>query len=108
MLKKTFFLSLVLAFTFTVGCSNPTKTELNSDQENLSEFQKVLNHYQGQPLKLKAAQFLIDNIGTNCYARLDWVDEDGKAVKYEALDYKNFDEALAAFEKLGEKHKNIH
>ncbi|MBI9019178.1 MAG: hypothetical protein JEZ07_18155 [Phycisphaerae bacterium] len=95
MIKKALLLTVICTFIFMVGCAS------------VPECQKVLNHYKNQPQKLKAAQFLIDNMGDNCYARLSWIDENDNLVEYEALNYKNFDEALVAFETLEKEHGPI-
>jgi hypothetical protein len=77
--------------------------------ENRAQLERVLEHYarQGDPLKLRAAEFLIGNMDGHGYVVYGFFDEDGNEITFDALQYANFREALAAFDELEETHGPI-
>lgn len=59
---------LCLAFCFLSCRRNSLEVALDSAGENRSELEKVLDHYRNDPLKLRAARFLIENMDAHyCY-----------------------------------------
>lgn len=66
--KETNFYSLfgvisaVLSFTSCVSDPTPLEKALDSAGNNRTELEKVLKHYQNDSLKLRAAEFLIENM----------------------------------------------
>ena len=62
-MKTIFFVVLLLAMLS--GCSrssNVLEQALEQSGSNRQELEKVLSHYAGDTLKLKAARFLIENM----------------------------------------------
>ena len=57
---------IILFFTCLFSCGKKSKLEhaLELAGENRIEIEKVLEHYKHEPLKLKAARFLIENMDT--------------------------------------------
>jgi hypothetical protein len=56
---------LLFLLLITAGCTkSPSMLEqaLQLSGDNRAELEKVLNHYENEPLKLKAAQFLVENM----------------------------------------------
>ncbi len=60
--------TIILIATFFVSCSNhELERALSLAGENRAELEYVLEHYQNEPMKQKAAQFLIENM-TDAYS----------------------------------------
>lgn len=55
-------ISAVLSFTSCVSDPTPLEKALDSAGNNRTELEKVLKHYQNDSLKLRAAEFLIENM----------------------------------------------
>ena len=103
------FLTVLVAACATVKLPQEVSNVLVLAKENRPELEKVLNHYQesGDTQKFEAACFLIRNMRGKAYARVGWRGKNKKDVKFEALDYKNLDEAKVAINKLSKKHAGI-
>jgi len=65
-MKSIKLLFIVLFFSLLFSCNKTSKLEraLELAGKNRSELEKVLKHYEDEPLKLKAAKFLIENMDT--------------------------------------------
>ncbi|MBL1216981.1 MAG: hypothetical protein D8M59_05735 [Planctomycetes bacterium] len=74
-----------------------------------AELERVLAHYDttGEPLKRKAAAFLIANMPGHGYATYGLYDEDGNEIPFDALDYKNYAEAMAALDAIEQTHGTV-
>jgi hypothetical protein len=77
--------------------------------DNRAELERVLGHYQrqGDPLKLEAAEFLVANMDGHGYIVHGFFDEQDNEIEFDALDYANYKEALAAFDALEAQHGTI-
>ena len=97
----------------TVGCvaSYPrdVRVALSKAGDNRPELERVLEHYRQQDdaEKLAAAEFLIANMEGHGYTVAALFDADKNEVAYDALDYANFKEALAALEAIEEEHGEV-
>ncbi len=81
---------------------------LEKAKDNRGELEKVLHHYKDKdPQKYEAACFLIRNMPGKCYTNLGWKNSEGDVIDFEALDYKDLNEASAAFDKLEKEHGEI-
>lgn len=76
---------------------------------NRPQLEAVLEHYRGldDPEKLTAAEFLIANMEGQGYSKIELVDSNGAVVPYQALDYRNYDEAKAAIAALEAEHGSL-
>lgn len=88
------------------GAGEPDDVEaaLEKAKANRPELEKVLAHYADAPEKLAAARFLIANMEGHGYVEFGLFDEKGEEIPYEALDYKSFKEAEAAYDALEKEH----
>lgn len=61
---STIFLLMILALLFTTSCNNDLDASLKVSGDNRKELEKVLNYFENDedPLKLKSAEFLIENM----------------------------------------------
>ncbi len=102
---------VVLAFpavqTLADYPKDPIKEALKIAGKNRPEIQKVLDHYKNDPQKLEAAQFLIEHMIGKAYKVVTTVDKKGNDVGFDALNYKNLDEALNAYDALEKKHGTL-
>ncbi len=99
MIKK--YLLFVLVSTFSLLAQTKDSTELKKVRlKNLLTAQ-----YQNDSQKQKAVAFLIDNIEIHQSQNYRWVDETGKKVLFNELDYANPEEAVTAFKKLKDSIK---
>ena len=83
-MKKKALSALLLITALTVGCNDfsPIASVLDSAGSNRTELEAVLNHYRtvdNNPQKLRAAEFLIENMpahysyaGTQIYEYYDY------------------------------------
>lgn len=87
----------------------PLKQALSVAGENRAELERVLEHYraEGDPQKLQAARFLIENMEGHGYVVTVLKDKDDNELDFEATDYPNFKQALAALDALEEKHGEV-
>ncbi len=96
-----------------VGCAPrygpAVEAALNKSGENRSELERVLAHYspRDEPLKHRAAAFLIANMPGHNYVVAGLYDKDKKEIDFDPLAYANFKEALAALEALEKEHGEI-
>ena len=77
---------------------------------NKKELLKVIDHYRapGDSLKLKAAYFLIGNMGDKCYTHFDVVDSTGASVHFNVLDYPDYRAMVAAWDSIEAIRGPIH
>jgi len=77
---------------------------------NRVELEKTIAYYQNEKneLKLKAAYFLIENIGVHYSSSYYWVDKNNKRIEFNELAYPSFNASIQAFEVLRKKYQNIH
>lgn len=95
------------------GCSRwpqEVRTALQEAGENRKNLEWVLRHYEreGDAQKLEAAKFLIANMQDHCFIEAALYDKDRNLVPFQALDYRNFDEAQAALDALEKEHGELH
>ncbi len=78
--------------------------------KNKGELEKVISHYKktGEPQKLKAAYFLIENMDAHNSSGYYWEDRSGKRVPYNELDYPTFEKAVTAFQKIKAINPGLH
>lgn len=77
--------------------------------QNRAQLQRVLDHFKDdqEPLKWRAAAFLITNMHEHGYIEYAFFDAHGNEIAYDALNYKNYGEALAAKDALEAEHGSI-
>jgi len=110
-------LALLPAAIFTAllwtGCAAPwpapVEHSLSLAGDNRAELEKVLDHYgeKGDDQALKAAEFLVANMEGHGFALAAFYDKEGKEVPFNALSYKNYGEARAAFDALEKEHGTL-
>ena len=73
---------------------------------NREQLQAVLDYYTrfGDKRKLKAAEFLIANMPAHGFYEVALYDADGHEVPFNSLEYDNFEQAMAARERLEREH----
>lgn len=65
----------------------------------------VLNHYQYDPEKTAAAQFLISNMEIHYSENYNWTDQNDTKIDFNELDYPNMEIAVKEFRKLQDSIK---
>jgi hypothetical protein len=78
--------------------------------KNRIELEKALDYFykNGDPLKIKAINFLVANMDIHNSVSYYWVDSSGKRISFNELDYPTFQASLEAFEQIKKKHPGIH
>ncbi len=110
--------SLLLFFSLlilTISCvRHPVPVNvsqvLNEAGSNRKELVKVIRHYEksGDKEKLKAAYFLIGNMGDKSYVHFSVVDSSGKNVHFNVLNYPNYKAMVAAWDSIEAVRGPIH
>ncbi len=79
---------------------------LDAAGSNRGELESVLRHYadSGDTLKLKAAYYLVGNMGSHCYSTYALKDTAGTEISFSALDYPDYETLLTAFDSLEDRH----
>ena len=113
---------IILILLFFAGCSRPgaplpdvalsgaysekLTAALHSAGDNRPELEAVLAHYSrlNDPVRYKAARFLIANMPGHGAITAGWADKDGHDLKFNALDYPDYATARNALDLLAEKH----
>ncbi|MDR2382658.1 MAG: discoidin domain-containing protein [Prevotellaceae bacterium] len=84
-MRKFMFLSLLIIATACTKSPDMLEQSLLLSGDNRAELEKVLLHYRNEPLKLKAAQFLIENMpGHVSYRNQKYIED-----YYDAIDSVN-------------------
>lgn len=95
------FLYLILITSFNLlaqtSASNKDKTEA---LRNL-----LIAHYQNDAEKQKAVAFLVDNLDIHSSQNYHWIDDAGKIIPFNELDYANVETAVQAFKKIKDSIK---
>ena len=94
-------LSIILIITLS-GFKYPAKVNqvLEKAGNNRTELEKVLEHYQKDSLKFKAACFLIENMDIHYSQSYRWVKSNGEYFHFNEFNYKSYNDALSDFKKL--------
>ncbi|GAB1857132.1 hypothetical protein MHTCC0001_19680 [Flavobacteriaceae bacterium MHTCC 0001] len=93
-MKKHALICSFFFLVFATGFSQPTKESLEK-YKVLS--QKVLAHFESQPKKKKAAQFLLRGMLNHGSANPQWIDKNKKASNLSEFKYESFSAAKHAF-----------
>lgn len=106
MLRRVFrLIILVSATAFLLStCSKYSQypedvaAALTSAGDNAKELVKVLDHYSApeDSLELRAAYYLISNMGEHCYVTYSLIDTAGDVVDFNCLAYPNYDSLQVA------------
>lgn len=99
--------TLALLWVATIAAAGETpevEAALEKAKANRPELEKVLAHYAGSPERLAAARFLIGNMEGHGYVVFGLFDKEGNEIPFDALAYKNFQEAEAAYDALEKQH----
>lgn len=95
-------LAIVLLCTLNSAAQYPDAVEQNLKKagSNRFELEKAISYCNktGDPLKLKAIYFLIENMDIHHTSNYYWVNKEEKKIDYNELDYPDFDHASQAFE----------
>ena len=106
------FAALVLMLPAGCVSTQPADVRANLAEagRNRGELERALRHYQqsGEPLKLKAAQFLIANMDGHGFSEMAMYDESKHEVPYDALAYPDVHAAQAAYDELEKQHGKLH
>ena len=96
-MKKQLFSLLIVLAGILFSCSDRMQEKidlaLNLAKDNKSELEKVLLYYKEQPLKLKAAQFLIVNMPYH-YSYVGWKIDSLKQLKKESITKGRIEEEI--------------
>jgi hypothetical protein len=108
-----FFLLFIPFFGYSQIVTNiPTNIDavLKKSKANRGELEKVIIYCKntGDPLKLKAAYFLIANMDIQYSFDYFWIDNAGKKIAFNELSYPNFNAASVAFEKVRKNNPTLH
>lgn len=98
-MRHAFVLLLIGASAFS---AEPPEIEdaLAKAKGNRPELERVLSHYADDPEKLAAARFLLANMEGHGHVVFGLFDKDGNEVPFDALAFKSFQEAEAAYDAL--------
>ena len=104
---KKVILSFIIA-VFISACQSGYEVPANvaevlqKSADNRSELEKVIRHYQNpeDSLKLKAAYFLIGNMGQQSYIHYIVADSNGNDMRFNVLDYPDYDKMVQAWDSL--------
>lgn len=110
--------SIYLLLTFLmVSCYASAQTEvyppdienvLQKSGKNRTQLETAIKHFKnGDPMKLRAAYFLIRNMGIHHSEDYYWTDSAGKRVSFSELDYPDWATAVAAFENQKKKYGKL-
>ncbi|MEA4967011.1 MAG: hypothetical protein VB048_02690, partial [Bacteroidaceae bacterium] len=80
--SKVFILTLISYSFFSCNSRNYLEEALILAGDNRAELEQVLQHYKDDPLKLKSAKFLIENM----VAHYSYVEENGLTSYYDKID----------------------
>ncbi len=109
------FIILTLAGIFLFSCKHDAiplrvKDALEQAKSNSVELQKTIDHYSvhsEDSLKLKAAYFLISNMGKHSYYQAKIVDSSGNNVAFNVLDYPDYTTMVRAWDSVEKKIGSI-
>ncbi|MFM9826137.1 hypothetical protein [Flavobacterium sp.] len=111
-IKQTILILALVLLPYLAFAQHPKSVEavLKKAGKNRIELEKAIRYCKisGNPLKIKAMNFLIANMDIHFSADYYWVDKVGKKINYNELVYPNFEQALKAFEILKNKNPGIH
>ena len=103
---QVFFIVVISLFSQQCAQKNlpeNVKSALLAAKNNASELQKTIKHYKKNPgdsLRLKAAYFLIGNMGKHSYYRAKIVDTSGREVNFNVLDYPDYNTMVKAWDSV--------
>ncbi|MBS1916249.1 MAG: hypothetical protein JST87_08220 [Bacteroidetes bacterium] len=101
------FMGIIISFT--ISCSQRSSidtslTQINNAlklaETNGQELINVIEHYKNEPLKLKAAIFLINNMGEKGFYKFELIDKNEKKVDFEpfTVDYSHIKKFIEDYE----------
>ncbi len=104
-MKAIFIYLLTVSLIFAQSKKIPADVQsvLNKAGSNRAELEKVIEHYSNNPadsLKLKAAYFLIGNMGDQFYAHFSVQDSTGRDLHFNVLDYPDYKTMVHAWDSL--------
>lgn len=109
---RYFILIAIVSIVFSCNQNTPTslipkdvQLVLDSAKSNKAELEKVINHYKdiNDKEKLEAAYFLIKNMEGQCYVKAKLVDTTGTKVKFNVLDYPDYNKMVEAWDSIENK-----
>ncbi len=106
MKKGVLVVILVVSVLFGQNYSDNVKSVLNKAGSNRAELEKVISHYSENPadsLKLRAAYFLIGNMGEQFYAHFIIADSLNHNLHFNVLDYPNYSKMVEAWDSVEAK-----
>lgn len=103
-----FIMSSISAFEYTKD-SPEIKVAFEKAGENVTELQKVIDHYQnlGDSQKLTAIFFLIANMEEHSYATYRWFDTAGADVTVDILLFPNYDSLKVGIKEIEEERGEL-
>ncbi|HEX8015398.1 MAG TPA: hypothetical protein VF465_09220 [Flavobacterium sp.] len=104
--KTLFFLIPILA---QAQYAPPVETALKKAGNNRFELEKALEYSNktGDPLKIKAMQFLIANMDIHSSSDYYWEDSTNNKIAYNELDYTDFEQSKIAFESIKKQNPGL-
>jgi hypothetical protein len=105
-------LALALPLCLFAQAHYPPDVEkaLHTAGPNRPQLEKAIRYFQQQadPLKLKAAYFLIANMDIHMSYDYYWADKTGRRVPFNELSYPDWSATLSAFDQAKKKYPGIH
>lgn len=110
MLQRIKFFLLFLPFLLHAQYPSKVEAVLKKAGINRPQLEKALEYSAktGDPLKIKAMQFLIANMDIHYSSDYYWEDATGKKIEYNELDYPDIEQAKTAFESIKKLNPGIH
>ena len=91
-------------------CPTEVEATLKKAGKNRPELEKAIVYFQkgGDPLKLKAIEFLVANMDIHYSQDYYWADSAGKRIAFNELGYTDWEASVKALDELKAKTKGIH
>ncbi len=112
---QTYITITIIICTVIAGCSQrecPQQIEIALEKagSNRNELEQAWKHFAGRDdsLKLRAVEFLIENMDIHYTKTYYWETSDGKKIDFSEFDHPDFKSAVAAINILREKHNDLH
>jgi hypothetical protein len=108
--KNLLSLLMILPFSGFAQYPDGVKSALIKAGKNRGELEKTIAYCKktGDPLKLKAAYFLIENMDIHYSMDYYWQNVSGKPIAFNELNYPNLNTAVVAFEKIKLNNRGMH
>lgn len=113
-MNRFFFNTILLILPVFIVAQKPYPADvtslLGSVGRNKTELVKTINYFQkkNDSLQLRALYFLLANMSIHQSVNYYWVDNNGKAVSFNELDYPDLARSVKAFDAIKARTNSIH